>query len=363
LKRALHPITLFLPVIAHLFLLFPASCQNNAINHPEKSPGCSVETANRVRIVCYNTENLFDTFNDSLTSDEDFLPAGTMHWTYKRYKAKLEKISKVLIATGEWSPDDIIGLCEIENRHVLYDLISNTPLAKYDYRFIHQDSPDERGIDVAMLYNPATVRIVETRFIPVDLYTFPKNTTRDILYCKVILKTQEALHLFINHWPSRSAGILETEPLRMTAARVLRAAIDSINRTQTAPKILIMGDFNDEPFDKSISQVLMARIPAEKPGVKILYDLSSDYIKRNGTGSHKYRGQWEMIDQVIVSGSLLTTEKGLRTGQGCFHVFDDPFLLREDKYHAGYEPFRTYKGPVYCGGFSDHLPVVINLYY
>src|SRR4030042_1072844 len=154
-------------------------------SHIAGCPAGYDETGERVRIAFYNTENFFDTVDDSTSGDEEFLPDGVMHWTYNRYKAKLEKTCKVIIAIGEWKPPDIIGLGEIENSHVLHDLIYNTPLLKYEYRYIHKNSPDNRGIDVALLYNPATIRLLENIFIPVRFFQQAEKNTRDILHCKV----------------------------------------------------------------------------------------------------------------------------------------------------------------------------------
>jgi hypothetical protein len=314
-------------------------------------------------MVFYNTENLFDTEDDSATADEDFLPDGVMHWTYDRYRVKLDKICKVITATGGWKQPDIIGLCEIENGRVLQDLLYNTPLVKFGYRYVHKNSPDIRGIDVAMIYNPATVRVIEKEFIPVILPDNEEKHTRDILYSKITLGIHDTLCLFINHWPSRSRGLLETEFLRICAARTLRLKIDSLFRSDLCPKIIVTGDFNDGPYDKSLSQAVQAKTDWSTPVPSDLYNLSAGYETRNPVGSHKFRGQWNMLDQVIVSGCLLTGQKGIQTSRDRFAVFADAFLLTEDTNYSGFEPFRTYKGPVYTGGFSDHLPVIIDLFY
>jgi endonuclease/exonuclease/phosphatase family metal-dependent hydrolase len=347
------------------FLLYPVSGQITPKALPDTLPGYGSGTyasGSPVRIIFYNTENFFDTEDDSTTADEDFLPEGLMHWTYSRYKVKLDMVCKVITAMGGWKQPDIIGLCEIENDHVIKDLIYYTPLVKFDYRYVHKNSPDIRGIDVALLYNPATVKILEKNFIPVVLPDSAEKYTRDILYCKIELGKHDTLHLFINHWPSRSSGLLETEPFRIHAAGLLRMKIDSVLLTGPHRKIIVMGDFNDGPYDKSLSQVIRAKTDWDSPVPGDLYNLAAGYETRNPVGSHKFRGQWNMLDQIIVSGSLLTVQKGLKTGRNCFSVFAGPFLLTEDTRYMGVEPFRTYKGPVYVGGFSDHLPVMVDLY-
>jgi endonuclease/exonuclease/phosphatase family metal-dependent hydrolase len=347
-------------------LLCPVSGQINKKGRPDTLLRCSPKPYakdNRVRMVFYNTENLFDTFDDSTTADEDFLPDGVMHWTYSRYKAKLDKVCKVITAAGGWKQPDIVGLCEIENDRVLQDLIYNSPLVKFEYRYIHKNSPDLRGIDVALLYNPATVRILEKDFIPVVLPDSTEKYTRDILYCKIMTPENDTLHLFINHWPSRSRGFLETEPFRIHAASILRMKIDSVLLSSPQRKIIVMGDFNDGPFDKSLLQIVRAKTDTGKLISGDIYNLAAGYEMRNPVGSHKFRGQWNMLDQIIVSENLLNRHTGLTTGRDCFSVFAPPFLLTEDTVYMGAQPFRTYRGPVYLGGFSDHLPVMVDLFY
>lgn len=344
-------------------MLIPLSCQVNTKTVHKTQETCPGGlTDDIIKIIFYNVENLFDTFDDSTKADEEYLPGGLMHWTYSRYKTKLEKVCKVIVAAGGWTPPDMIGLAEIENSRVLLDLIHKTPLVKFEYRYVHKNSPDTRGIDVALLYNPATIKILKTEFIAGKSVDNTEKPTRDILYCKVSVRRTDTLHVFVNHWPSRSGGILETEPARMKMATILRRQIDSIVQSEPHQKIILMGDFNDGPCDKSLARVLKALPATDNATTGILYNLSSGYETKNRIGTHKFQGQWNMLDQIIVSGELLTAKKGLKTSPSCFSVFAPPYLLTEDKKYTGQEPFRTYKGPVYIGGFSDHLPVVVNLY-
>jgi len=365
LKSGHSPFVLVAIVLIPFITVYLTSCRVFSKTGGDRAAQCppmTVETQDRVRIIFYNTENCFDTVDDSTTADEDFLPNGSLHWTYSRYKTKLEKICKVIVAAGEWEPPDIIGLAEIENSRVLQDLIGHTALLKYEYRYVHKNSPDIRGIDVALLYNPATIRIIETAFIPGNTDNPAERPTRDMLYCKMSVRHQEIIHVVVNHWPSRSGGILETEPLRLSNARILKMKIDSVLQTGPHQKIIIMGDFNDGPYDKSLVRGLQAQTDTDSPWPGMLVNLAAGYEKRNKVGSHKYQGQWNMLDQIIVSGEMLVTKKGIATSPACFSVFAAPFLLTEDKNYSGSEPFRTYKGPVYVGGFSDHLPVMIDLY-
>jgi endonuclease/exonuclease/phosphatase family metal-dependent hydrolase len=309
------------------------------------------------RIVFYNTENFFDTRNDTLTADDEFTPVGGRHWNYSKYQSKLTNLYKTFIALGNWNPPDLIGICEVENKQVLTDLVNNTPLSKYNYRIIHANSPDKRGIDVAMLYNNARVNIIRSRYFGIDKAGL---FTRDILYCQARLG-DDTCHFLINHWPSRSAGQLETEPDRLAAAARLRSIVDSLIHVCKKPKIVIMGDFNDEPWDMSLSQTLKAITDTRNAQSDYLYNLSRAPESGKFKGTVKFRGEWTLFDQVIVSGSLLGAAKGLHVQPGDYHIFAESFLLEPDEQYNGFKPFRTYNGYKYQGGFSDHLPVYIDL--
>ncbi len=219
----------------------------------------SGNTENRDRIMFYNVENLFDIYNDSLTNDDEFTPEGERRWNNYRFYKKLNNLSKVIISIGEWDPPAVVGLCEIENRFVLNKLIYETPLKNFDYKIIHSESPDRRGIDVALLYR-------KSKFEPLFYYpvriNFPGDTlskTRDILYVKGVFSGIDTAHLFINHWPSRYGGYEDSKTKRLFVASVLRNKIDSIFFTEMNPGIIIMGDFNDEPWDESIADGLKAK--------------------------------------------------------------------------------------------------------
>ncbi|HJZ40994.1 MAG TPA: endonuclease/exonuclease/phosphatase family protein [Bacteroidales bacterium] len=307
------------------------------------------------KIMFYNVENLFDPANDSLTGDDDFTPSGDLHWTYKRYYSKINKLYKVITALGGWQPPDIIGLCEVENKKVLLDMIHNTPLSKFPYDIIHYNSPDKRGIDVALLYNRKTIRLLSSKKI-----SLRKNGlfTRDILHVKAILH-KDTCHFLVNHWPSRSAGQIETEGDRNKAALLLKSFTDSLFAKNMNASIIIMGDFNDEPVDESLSGKLMARTNMHDPKPGFLYNVSVAPSAGNYRGTLKYRGQWNLFDQIIVSGSLLYTSNGLRVQANGYKIFGESFLLIGDEQYTGFKPFRTYNGFRYQGGFSDHLPVYV----
>jgi len=309
------------------------------------------------RIVFYNAENFFDTRNDSLTDDDEFTPEGARHWNYPKYKSKVNNLYKTIIAIGNWSPPALIGLCEVENKQALSDLVSNSPLSKYNYRIIHSNSPDRRGIDVAILYDSERVIVLKSRYFEIGKKGL---LTRDILYCKARLG-KDTCHFLINHWPSRSGGQLETEPLRLAAASCLRTIVDSLFHDSGRAKIVIMGDFNDEPWDVSLSQNLKAKTDTRNAQSDYLYNLSNAGENGKLRGTVKFRGEWTLFDQVIVSGSLLISGKGLHVEPEDYHIFGESFLLVPDEQYNGFKPYRTYNGYKYQGGFSDHLPVYIDI--
>lgn len=311
------------------------------------------------RFMFYNAENLFDIYNDSIKNDDEFTPQGEKYWNSKKYNEKLYNIYKVIAAVGEWNPPDIIGLCEIENRLVLEELIKFTPLSKLNYEIIHFESPDQRGIDVALFYNSKNYSVIESRPIPVVIDGRP---TRDILHAKLQYKKSDTIHFFINHWPSRWGGQINSEPRRIAAAEILRQTVDSIYTLDEKANIIIAGDLNDYPTDKSIIEVLKAKSSFEKILNNELYNVSYYLQEEKDQWSHKYREEQGILDQIIVSGSLLNSKE---TFVDLDHsgVFKAPFLIEKDESNFGEKTFRTYIGFKYNGGFSDHLPVFIDIFY
>jgi predicted extracellular nuclease len=318
--------------------------------------GCSQDQELRyVRLMIYNVENLFDTKDDSLRADNDFLPGGVMNWNYTRYIKKINSLYKTIVAAGSWYPPSIVAFCEVENRRTLEDLVYGTYLAKYDYRIIHEDSPDQRGIDVCLIYRADSLKLIDFK------YWIPSNIrkedfiTRSVLYVRFAVR-DDTLHLIVNHWPSRRGGVLAGERLRSKISDMVREKADSISRGRSSDtKIIIAGDFNCTPDDREIRTLVdtgnsdlhltdLSRCPAEE-----------------GNGTYRYMGAWEMIDQVIVSGSLLSSKNGLFTSQKMLKIFNPDFLLKKDPKYPGLSPFSTYHGYRYQGGFSDHLPVLLDL--
>jgi hypothetical protein len=313
------------------------------------------------RIVFYNVENLFDVYNDSLKNDDEFTAEGERHWNNYRFYKKLNNLSKVLISIGEWNPPSVVGLCEIENRFVLNKLIYETPLKSFDFKIIHFESPDRRGIDVAFLYRKS--RFEPLYYYPVHIYfpDDPESKTRDILYVKGLMGATDTVHFFVNHWPSRYGGYEESKPKRMFVASVLRSKIDSILSVNYNSNIIIMGDFNDEPADESISAVLGAKSDTFDLKNNKLVDLMGLIKKNNMIGTNKYQSEWSVIDQFIVSGNLLSDKNPLKVSTEGAWIYHESFLLEEDETQLGFRLNRTYIGTVYHGGFSDHLPVYLDL--
>ncbi len=309
----------------------------------------------QVRIMFYNVENLFDIYHDSLKEDNDFLPGGLMRWNLTRYKKKISSLEKTIVAAGEWNTPSVIAFCEVENRNILEDLINNTYLSKYNYRIIHEESPDRRGIDVCLIYKSSDADVLYyVYWIPKEVDRMNFNS-RSVLYTKLKISA-DTVHLIVNHWPSRRGGVLAGESNRQQIASMVRQKVDSIIKSDlSGPRIIILGDFNCTPDDKVIKSLISSTDTSSN-----LINLSESSGDR-GLGTYRYSGTWEMVDQVIVSGSLLSGKKGLYTEPCLMQIFKPDFLMKKDPKFPGSTPFSTYKGYKYQGGFSDHLPILLDL--
>lgn len=295
----------------------------------------------------WNVENFFDCFDDKNTADDEFTPGGERRWTWKKFIAKRNAIAKTIIAAGREEMPVIIALAEVENRFVLEQLVRNTPLARSEYGIVHRDSPDARGIDVALLYSKKRFKIEKSDFFRVD-FENRGETTRLILYVKGVIDILDTIHLFVNHWPSKLGGEIRSMPKRRAAAEKLRMACDSVFKTNSRANIIITGDFNDTPDSK-------------------LFGIFNDFenltmnIYKKGVGSIKYKGNWELIDQFFVSPNLTDTLEPIYFGKESATLFNPPFLLESDREFTGDKPKRIYRGPMYNGGVSDHLPLLVKL--
>lgn len=309
------------------------------------------------RIVSYNLENIFDWMDDPKSDDDSFTESGDHNWTETDFRRKLSNMAKAIVAAGGWQTPVIVGLCEVENAFVLNELVRSTELSYAGYAFVHRDSPDRRGVDVAMLYDPARFAVLSEKFLRVPMEERP---TRDILYAKGVLKeTADTLHIFVNHWPSRYGGELESEPKRVLAAQVLRRETDSIFASSPEANIVIMGDFNEYTSNESITQTLGAVRQWDRAEPGRLYNTCFQYDGSESIGSHKFEGRWGMLDQLIVSGHLLYDKGGLHTDLSLVGICSEPFLLKADR--TGFAPKRAFLGTLFANGFSDHLPIFMDL--
>lgn len=309
------------------------------------------------RIAFYNVENLFDPTRDTNILDEDYTPGGSRHWGRAKFETKCHRIFKVIAALDAENPLLCIGLAEVENDRALQQLCYGTPLRYDHYRFVHFDSPDRRGIDVALLYRDDRLEILRARPLPVGQDSGQTRfATRDILSVQArVLSTGDTLHLFVVHFPSKFGGALATDARRRQAGGTLRRAMDSIRTACPQAKLLAMGDFNATAGEAALRESIgyvgarAAKADSLAPYVNLMADFPPE------AGSHKYRETWSLIDHIVVSRALLP-----RCG-GRAAIFKRDFLLTEDKTYFGQKPFRTFVGPQYHGGYSDHLPVYIDL--
>lgn len=307
-------------------------------------------------IVFYNVENLFDTIDDPTIQDEDFLPTSKLKWNTLRYKTHLDHTVQA-ITMGLTKNPMLIGLVEIENETVLKDLIKTGVLANTNYGIAHKNSPDQRGIDCALLYDKTRFQVLEMKTLAVTIDSIPDFKTRDILYVKGKMKGGKILHIMVNHWPSRRGGEAESEIRRIQAATVARKQVDEILAADPNANILLMGDFNDHPDNKSMLDVLKAK-PLTDTGADLFNLLADD--QASGKGTHSFKGEWGVLDQFIVSSALLkgTNKIILKTGDA--KIVNDDKLLFKGKDGTS-KPSSTYGGTNYFGGYSDHLPIQLML--
>ena len=283
-------------------------------------------SAESLTVVSYNVENLFHPSNDSITADEEWTPEGERHWSFTRYNRKVENIARVLTNIGEWEGVDIVGLQEIENAAVVKKLCYTLRPGEYD--MVHYDSPDPRGIDVALIYKKSRVDTLSCRVIRIQ---HSELRTRDILYVCARIDKRDTVHFFVCHFPSQRGGAAESAWKREVAKETLQEALDSIYAIHPNAKIIVMGDMNSEDIRMS--------------------GLTDKKMKGNGT--HKYQGQWSFLDHFYVSPSINEVSTA--------RVYDAQWIQESDEKFLGLKPQRTYNGFTYQNGFSDHLPIVLTV--
>ena len=317
---------------------------------------------NAMRIMFYNVENLFHPDNDSLKNDDSFTEEGINHWSNYKYWKKQKKVAQVITSVGGWEAPSIIGLCEVENELTLIHLTRYTSLKNQKYSIVHRESEDWRGIDVALLYRNEKFRLISDTAYDVR-FSFDKNSrTRNILHVTGIIMQTDTVHIFVTHWPSKYGGAFVTIPKRKHVASEIRKYSQEILRKNPNANIIVMGDFNDSPNEESVTKGLRAKSPDNyKEGdlVNLMYPLMNKQI-----GSHFYAGEtgneWSMLDQIVVSSNLLKTNNSVRVKENKAHIFSANFLLETNK-KGIIVPNRTFIGMKYHGGFSDHLPIYIDV--
>lgn len=306
-----------------------------------------------------NCENLFDCQHDSLKNDIEFLPGGAYHWTRTRYWQKLDRIGQTILSCGEqqvtnrlseggvnngksWQLPDMVALCEVENDSVLHDLTRRSLLRNACYEYVMTNSPDERGIDVALMYSPYSFRLIGSHSVRVNPIK-GMRPTRDILYASGVTASGDTLHVIVAHLPSRRGGEKYSRPFRMAAARQVAAVVDSIyNNVSVEAKIIVAGDFNDYSNSESLQLLRSKRMVEVSQGAK----------GRNGAeGTYRYQGQWGSLDHILAS-------RNLADGLIECYINDAEFLIEHDEKYGGVKPHRNYIGLRYNNGFSDHLPLV-----
>lgn len=337
--RRLHLTTLF---VAAIFTgIFAQSIPNKAI------------------IGFYNVENLFDTINDPNKNDEQFLPDGDYRWNSERYQTKLKNLSRVIAEIAQLDGGLVVlGVSEIENEQVLLDLVATERLRPYKLAVCHHESPDRRGVDVAFLYDPSRFKIIGTKAFPTIVPGQPDFITRDQWLMTGILDGIDTLDIVVNHWPSKAGGEKRSLPGRTAAGKLAKRIADSVLNSRANAKLIYMGDLNDNPSSPCIAKEMDIK---KKNDNLTQYDLFNPMWKlfRDGIGSYAYRDSWEMLDNIIISGSLINAKPNTYKYLSA-HVFRKPYMLTQSGSYIDY-PYRSFAGGNYQGGYSDHLPVYIIL--
>lgn len=304
-------------------------------------------------VVSYNVENLFDTLDDPTIPDEEFLPESEKKWTPERYQKKLDDITQVITEINPNELPELVGLIEVENRSVLEDLVSNGKLNGH-YGIVHEESPDYRGIDVALIYRKDEFKVLAHEVLPVSFADDPEFKTRDILHVTGLVGKKQ-IHVFVNHWPSRIGGNQKTEPKRVMAATLLKQKVDELLAADPKAMIVIMGDMNDEPLDKSLAEILGARSPGS--GATLVNLMIPEDEQQMGT--YFFNSEWNMLDNLVVSKSLLTGS-GIRVENGKGSIYRNDWMTYTNK-DGIKTPNRTFVGQKYVAGVSDHFPVYFKL--
>lgn len=333
-----------------LYIIFLCVAISSVTVHSQKN-------VNSFIVVSYNVENLFDTINTPQVDDDEFTPGGAKKWTYDRYEKKLDDLARAILSIPERELPAVIGLAEVENRQVLEDLVNNRGLRRGEYEIIHEEDQDPRGIECALIYRPEIFKYRSHDYIPIEDPMDPDYLYRGILHVKGTGPDGSNLHIYMNHWKSRSGGEQETERQRMFSAITLRKQLDMLLSRESNFKVIIMGDFNDEPTNRSLTNGLSASNKRRNIQFGEHYNLFYDLHNMEGAGTYNYQGNWNMLDQIMISYNLLNQERGLTIGYEGGKIVKEEWMLYESETYGAQLPSATYGGPEYYGGPSDHLPV------
>jgi len=352
--------------IVSLSLLIVYSCGGKKSTADKNSSTSDKATYKINTIAFYNLENLFDTEDDPQKKDE-YSPIMEMAESEREdvYQKKLANMAEVIPKIGvdqAKQPPAVIGVCELENYKVLQDLVNQEALQPYDYEIVHYDSPDERSIDVALLYRSSVFRVMHSEPYEVVLYESDdpgeRDYTRDVLYVKGKLDG-EVIHFFVNHWPSRSGGEKRSRPNRVNAAETAKKVIDSVQSQDPYAKIMLMGDLNDGPENKSVKEIIGAKDEIEKLELKGMYN-PFEKIYDQGIGTIAWRDTWDLFDHIIISKPLVDTDDYKTYSFYQAGVYNPVWLQNPKGQYKGY-PYRAFVGSTFTGGYSDHFPVFMYL--
>jgi predicted extracellular nuclease len=362
MKKHLYP----LACVALLAACQPSADNGTAVElgeTPAETPAPVEQVAPspdaRYSIGFYNVENLFDTQDDPKTDDAEFLPSNQERpWTEERYQRKLENLAQVIAQLGDADGPEVLGLCEVENKAVLEALVAQPAIKARGYGIVHTESPDGRGIDNALIYKQDHFQVTKVTTYTLAFPSDPSYRSRDLLLVEGNLLGQP-LAVVVNHWPSRRGGERESEPRRIVAAKQARSIVDRLLQADPQAQVVLLGDFNDEPTNKSLQEVLRAKGDGFDAQAGELFNamMALDNAQK---GSYKYKDSWNMLDQIVLSGGL-ADRAGLAYVPESATIFGPEWLLQQTPAQYKGSPLRTFGGRKYLGGYSDHLPVFVQV--
>lgn len=319
----------------------------------------NAQNKKKICVAFYNQENLFDTLDTPNKNDEEFLPDGTYKWNTEKYTNKLSNMSKVISAMNNGAGPDMLGMCEIETEIALKDLCQELKKNKLEYGMVWFDSPDERGIDNALIYKKSAVKKSSSKMFMIDTAGIGGDNTRGIVMADFVLNNNSRLVVLVNHFPSRREGEKESEFKRIYVAQRLKNICDSIQIKDPTCFILVMGDFNDYPNNTSIREVLQAGATIKETGKLGFYNPMNQLLAE-GKGSYKHKGEWNFLDQMLLNQNLVNAKGKLSYENNSANTFKEDWMLETEEKYKG-NPKRTFGGKKYLNGYSDHLPVYLYL--